>query len=109
MCGVFEGVEVVKSETLRGVALVHKLRELESQNVIIKSVAVGRTNAEYILEWHERPEYQTSIVAEPFPQAQNPEALPGSNRRGHDGRHHAGSHSPGASHLSGGEGPAGNQ
>lgn len=44
----------MKTETLRGAALVHKIRELESKHIPIRSVTVGRTNSEWIVE-HDNP------------------------------------------------------
>ena len=108
MRGVFEWGEVVKIETLRGVALVHKIRELESKNIPIRSIAVGRTNAEWIIE-HDDPCHQADLIAETLPQASHPEAQLGSNRSGHDGGHNPGPYSPGTPHLPGRAGATGNK
>lgn len=99
----------MKIETLRGVALVHKIRELESKNIPVRSVTVGRTNAEWIVEYDDRPSYQANLIAQPGPQAAHPEAQSGSAGSGHVGGHHAGPHTPGTPYLPGREGAAGNQ
>lgn len=39
------------TETLRGVALIHRLRELESKNIPVRSVTVGKNPAEWLLAW----------------------------------------------------------
>jgi hypothetical protein len=95
----------MKTETLRGAALVHKIRELEAKNIVVRSITVGGTTSEWIIE-HDDPCHQADLLAETLPEASHPETLAGSNRSGHDGGHNPGSHSPGASHLPGREGAA---
>jgi hypothetical protein len=99
----------MKTETLRGVALVHKIRELESQNKSIRRISVGQTNAEWIIEWDEPAVFQTEILAEPWKKETGTALEPASYRGGNLGGRDAGSHSPGPPDFSGRERPAGNQ
>lgn len=99
----------MKTETLRGVLFLNKIRELEAQNIPIRSLTVGRTNSEWIIAHDDRPSYQANLLGETLPQSSHPETQPGSAGGGHVGGHNPGPYSPGTPDFPGRARATGNQ